>query len=98
MICLIVELNDLSWSHKGEIKRVCEQDNIFALIIIETDFLESINVPRHAFEMRSRGLYSSLYLVVEGRESSSLLNGKEKRSASWGKGSCVLLEQHEFSE
>jgi len=40
LLSTVTEGDDLSWAHKCEVQRVEEEYNIFALVIIKTDFLE----------------------------------------------------------
>ena len=75
LIGKVAELDYLSGAHKSEIEGICEQHNIFALIVLETDLLELIDVPAHALELRGGLLYAGLNWVVEGgREAGSLGN------------------------
>jgi hypothetical protein len=97
LVSHIIELYDLSWAHKGEIKRIGKENNIFALIVLERDLLELINVPRHTLEMRSRMLNASLHWVVEGGgESGSLANCEDEVVALKGNGSKVVLEERKL--
>ena len=59
MLGFSVELNDFSGAHEGEVERVEEKHNIFALVIIKRDLLESTVNIGHAFEPRCRLLDSS---------------------------------------
>lgn len=71
----VTELDDLSGAHESEIEGICEQHNILALIVLEADLLELIDVPAHALELRGGLLNAGLNWVVKGgREAGSLLN------------------------
>ena len=73
LIGQVTELDNLSGAHESEIEGICEQHNIFALIVLETDLLELIDVPAHALELRGGVLNAGLNWVVEGgREAGSL--------------------------
>ena len=63
----VAEFNDLSGAHESEIEGICEQDNILALVVLETDLLELIDVPAHALELRGRLLNTGLNWVLEDR-------------------------------
>ena len=63
----VAEFDDLSGAHESEIEGICEQDNILALVVLETDLLELIDVPAHALELRGGLLNAGLYWVLEDR-------------------------------
>lgn len=75
LIGQVTEFNDLCGANESEIEGICEQHNILALIVLEADLLELIDVPAHALELRGGLLNAGLNWVVEGgREASSLGN------------------------
>jgi len=63
----VAEFDDLSGAHESEIERICEQYNILALIVLETDLLELIDIPAHALELRGGLLNTGLNWVLEDR-------------------------------
>ena len=62
----VAEFDYLSGAHESEIEGICEQYNILALIVLETDLLELIDVPAHALKLRGGLLNSGLNWVLEG--------------------------------
>jgi hypothetical protein len=76
LLSLVVEFNDLSGAHEGEIEGICEEDNVLASVVLEADLLEAVDVPRHTLEVRGGVLNASLHFIVEGGKASSLLSGE----------------------
>jgi len=41
----VIELNDLSGAHECEVQGIGEENNIFALVVLETYLLELVDIP-----------------------------------------------------
>ena len=67
LVSQVAEFDDLSRAHESEIEGICEQDNILALVVLETDLLELIDVPAHALKLRGGLLNTGLNWVLEDR-------------------------------
>lgn len=67
LVSQVTEFDDLSRAHESEIEGICEQYNILALVVLETDLLELIYVPAHALELRGGLLNTGLNWVLEDR-------------------------------
>lgn len=93
----IVELDDLSGAHEGEVQWVGKEHNVFALVVLERDLLELVDVPGHTLEVRGGVLHAGLHGVVEGsRETGCLSHCEYEVVALLSDGSEVVLEQSEL--
>ena len=65
LIVHLIEGNDFSRAHKGEIERIKEEDHIFSGVVILSDSFERVDMPRDSVKVWGLLSYEGFAKVCE---------------------------------